>query len=72
MYGMGYSSEDLFPGESAIPLVRKKEHFMIIVAGGPGRHWCWMPTFGGMTRSITRALVRQNGTPAKSIQEFKR
>jgi len=72
MYGMGYGSEDLFPGENAIPLVSKKEHFMIIVAGGAGRHSCWMPTFGGMTKSVTKAIARKDGTPARSVQEFKR
>jgi len=53
-------------------LIRKPEHLMIIVAGGPGRHSCWMPTFGAMTRAVTRALARKDLTPARSIQEFRR
>jgi len=64
-------SEDLFPDEAALPLIRKPEHLMVIVAGGPGRHSCWMPTFGAMTRSVTRVITLKNGTPAKSIQEFR-
>ena len=72
MFGMGIGEDGAFPGESALPLIRKPEHLMIIVAGGPGRHSCWMPTFGGMTRSVTRALRRKDGTAAKSIQEFHR
>jgi hypothetical protein len=71
MFGMGIS-EDLFPQEVAIPLIRKPEHLMIIVAGGPGRHSCWMPTFGAMTKSVTRAISLKNGTSAKSIQDFRR
>jgi len=71
MFGMGFASETLFPGEAGIPLIRKPEHLMIIVAGGSGRHSCWMPTFGAMTRSVTRALVLKDGSPAKSIQEFR-
>lgn len=71
MFGMGIS-EDLFPSETAIPLIRKPGHLMIIVAGGPGRHSCWMPTFGAMTKSVTRVITLKNGVPAKSIQEFRR
>jgi len=71
MAGMGFA-EDLFAGEGSVPLIRKPEHLMIIVVGGPGRHSCWMPTFGAMTRSVTRAIAFQDGTPAKSIQEFRR
>jgi hypothetical protein len=70
MFGMGIA-EDLFPDETAVPLLRKPEHLMIIVAGGPGRHSCWMPTFGAMTRSVTRAITLKTGTPAKSVQEFR-
>ena len=72
MFGMGIGEDGAFPGESALPLIRKPEHLMIIVAGGPGRHSCWMPTFGAMTRSVTRAITRRDGTTAKSIQEFRR
>jgi len=72
MFGMGIGEDGAFPGESALPLIRKPEHLMIIVAGGPGRHSCWMPTFGAMTRSVTRTIKRKDGTAAKSIQEFRR
>jgi hypothetical protein len=72
MFGMGIGEDGAFPGESALPLIRKPEHLMIIVAGGPGRHSCWMPTFGAMTRSVTRAIRRKDGAAAKSIQEFRR
>ena len=72
MFGMGFAPDEVFPGEAAIPLIRKPEHLMIIVAGGPGRHSCWMPTFGAMTRSVTRAIALKDGMPARSIQEFRR
>lgn len=72
MFGMGIGEDGAFPGEAAIPLIRKPEHLMIIVAGGPGRHSSWLPTFGAMTRSVTRLIARKDGTPAKSIQEFRR
>lgn len=28
-----------------IPLVREPESFRVLVAGGPGKHSCWIPTF---------------------------
>ncbi len=72
MYGLGYGSEDLFPGARAIPLFRQKEDLMVLVAGGPGRHSCWIPTFGGMTRSVTKPIVHKDGKPLLSLQELKR
>jgi hypothetical protein len=38
----------------------------VIVAGGPGKHSCWMPTFGG-TRTVLRRIERADGTPIRSI-----
>ncbi len=72
MIGMGFTPDDAFPNEDAIPLIRKPDRLMIIVVGWPGRHSCWMPTFGAMTRSVTRQIIRKDGTPATSIQEFRR
>lgn len=72
MYGMGFVPDDLFPGASALPLIRKPEHLMIIVVGGPGRHSCWIPTFGSMTRSVTRVIARKDGTPVQSVQELRK
>ncbi len=36
-----------------LPITDKPDEIHIIVAGGPGKHSCWMPTFGGMTRPVT-------------------
>jgi hypothetical protein len=71
MYRISDEHNRIFPGEKAIPLVERKEDFVIIVAGGPGRHSCWMPTFGRTTLSVTRAITHKDGTPAKSVQEFR-
>ena len=38
----------------------------VIVAGGPGKHSCWMPTFGG-TDTVMRRVERADGTPIRSI-----
>jgi hypothetical protein len=39
-----------------IGIIERPEDLHIIVAGGPGKHSCWMPTFGGMTRPVTVAM----------------
>ncbi|MBM3139692.1 MAG: hypothetical protein FJZ92_05615 [Chloroflexi bacterium] len=38
----------------------------VIVAGGPGKHSCWLPTFGG-TGTVLRRIERADGTPVRSI-----
>ena len=39
-----------------IPLVREPAHIRILVAGGPGKHSSWCPTFGA-TFSATRRIA---------------
>ena len=39
-----------------VPMARGADDLAIIVLGGPGKHSCWIPTFGGSTRSVTRAV----------------
>jgi hypothetical protein len=50
-----------------IPLVRQPEHIRILVAGGPGKHSSWCPTFG-VTFSSTRRIEAGCGCEACSIQ----
>lgn len=38
----------------------------VVVIGGPGKHSCWMPTFGG-TSTAMRRVERADGTPIRSI-----
>jgi hypothetical protein len=72
MYGMTPIHKDLFSGEPALPMFREPEDLMIIVVGGAGRHSCWMPTFGVMTKSVTRALALADRTPARTVDDFPR
>lgn len=44
-------------GDDLLPISDSPEEIHIIVVGGPGKHSCWMPTFGGMTRPVTVPLV---------------
>jgi len=59
------------PGEDVrIPLARRAEDFMVLVAGGVGKHSAFIPTFG-TTQAPTRAIQRANGDSARSVTEFK-
>ena len=39
-----------------LPIADAPESIHIIVAGGPGKHSSWMPSFGDMTRPVTTPL----------------
>ena len=43
--------------DEPVPMVSSPEDLLIIVLGGPGKHTSWVPTFGGTTRSVTRAII---------------
>ena len=56
------------------PFLQMAEHWSrinVIVAGGAGKHSCWMPTFGrsGMTDTVTRRIERADGTPVRSVYD---
>jgi hypothetical protein len=42
----------------------------VAVAGGPGKHSCWIPTFGGSTETVHRRLERRDGTPLRSVHDL--
>ena len=71
MYGMTGIHKELFAGEPALPMFREPGDLMIIVVGAAGRHSCWMPTFGVMTKSVTRAIALADGTPARTVDDFR-
>ena len=41
------------PDATHFQIADRPEDIHILVAGGPGKHSAWMPTFGGMTRPVT-------------------
>jgi len=57
--------------DAAVRMVQKAEDLIVIVTGGAGKHSAYVPTFGN-TRSVTRALKREDGELVKSIEELKR
>ena len=45
-----------------VTIAQKYEDVMVMVAGGAGKHSMYIPTFGA-TRSVTRAILKADGTP---------
>lgn len=72
MYGMVKGSKwlEALDDHALFPVAEKKEDIMVMVAGGAGRHSCCVLTFG-LTRSVTKPITLKDGTPVKTIQEFK-
>jgi hypothetical protein len=50
------------PLDTPVTVAQCWEDMMVIVAGGPGKHSMYVPTFGG-TRSVTRAVLHPDGQP---------
>ncbi len=46
------------------------EDILILVAGGAGKHSCFIPTFGN-TRAITRPIALRDGTPVRTVEAFR-
>jgi len=53
-----------------VAVTAKPEEIRIAVAGGPGKHSMWVPTFG-LTYSVTRPLVDRQGRPLRSLDEVR-
>jgi hypothetical protein len=51
---------DVHNDDTRIPVVRRWEDMVVIVAGGAGKHSSCVPTFGA-TRSVTRAVAEPDG-----------
>jgi hypothetical protein len=49
-------------GDGAVALVREPSDIHIVVAGGPGKHSMWVPTW---FRSVTRVMTDQSGRPLR-------
>ena len=60
----GSREERLGPieADTLIPIADEPAHIDVVVAGGPGTHSTWLPTFG-LTIPSTRPLVDAHGVP---------
>ena len=61
---------EVFDKKGGIPLVDRWEEVQVAVAGGAGKHSAFIPTFGA-TKPVTKAIIRKDGRPVRSIKEFK-
>jgi hypothetical protein len=62
--------EEAFEKKGRIPLVDRWEEVQVAVAGGAGKHSAFIPTFGA-TKPVTKAVIRKDGQPVRSVKEFK-
>jgi hypothetical protein len=62
--------EEAFEKKGRIPLVDRWEEVQVAVAGGAGKHSAFIPTFGA-TKPVTKAIIRKDGRPVRSVKEFK-
>ena len=54
-----------------IHAVRSPDQLLVIVLGGAGKHSAWIPSFGP-TRAVTQVLRLADGTPAASLEDFRK
>jgi hypothetical protein len=52
-----------------VPIVSRPEDILVLVAGGHQRHMNFIPT-SGYNLSVTRPILKQDGTPLRSVKEF--
>jgi hypothetical protein len=58
--------------DTMVPAVRSADDLSVIVVGGAGKHSCWQPTFGDQTGPARRQIVRQDGSPLRSVADLTR
>ena len=58
--------------DDGVPVVNAPEDLHVIVAGGPGKHSVWIPTFGAVTRPVTVPITDRDGTPVRSVEDLRR
>ncbi len=57
--------------EACIPIAEKPEDITILVSGGAGTHSLFIPQQVNV-RSVTKPITFKDGTPVKSIKDFRR
>jgi hypothetical protein len=55
--------------ETVVSCAASADDILVLVAGGAGKHSCFIPTFG-RTQAITRPLALKDGTFVDSIEAF--
>ena len=62
------SGVEPFAPDSLLPIVVAPELLQVFVAGGPGKHSSWLPTFGGQTQPVTTLIADRAGRPLRSVE----
>ena len=62
---------DMDDDNAMVPITSRPDDILVLVAGGQGRHMNAILT-AGYTRSVTRAITRNDGTPVASVRDFLR
>ncbi|HSQ05079.1 MAG TPA: UGSC family (seleno)protein, partial [Burkholderiales bacterium] len=57
--------------DALVPIIQRAQDIIVVVIGGAGKHSAYLPTYGS-PRSVTRALKRQDGQLALSVEDFRR
>lgn len=61
--------EEYADSEGKVPIVQSPDLIKIIVAGGPGRHSVWIPSFG-LSYSVTHVIRNSKGEPVRTFSDF--
>jgi hypothetical protein len=64
-------SDEVIGPHDLLPIAERPEDIHVIVAGGPGKHSSWLPTFGRMTSPVTVPLIDHTGRPIASVEELR-
>jgi hypothetical protein len=69
--GMAKMVDDPFADQDHVPIIHRPEDLIIVVIGGFGRHSSWLPTFGGSTVAVTKAITAIDGQPVRSVMDLR-
>ncbi len=58
--------------DSELAIAEAPEYIHVIVAGGPGKHSSWLPTFGAHQEPVTVPLTTSDGRPLRSVEQLRR
>lgn len=67
-----FNGVDASDPEATARIVDGPDDLNIVVAGGQGKHSCWQPSFGAVTKPVTAVIARRDGSPLGSVEELLR
>lgn len=68
----GRKLENKWIDNDNVKISRSPEDVVLLVAGGPGRHSMIVHGFGTSSESVTVPITLNDGTPALSVEDFKK